>query len=245
MKKLKTAIISLTSCQGCEFALLDLGQRFFELERYLDFIDFKLVKDNSKSRKLDLTFIEGNPTTEEQSDILKKARAKSKILIVLGNCAAMGGVWKIKNYHQPSNVARLVYRFPASISNPKIKAVEDVIKVDFTIPTCPVNAEEFLQLIYDLLAGKKLKIAERPVCYECQINQSECLLQQKKLCFGPWIKGGGKAICLKGGQPCWGCRGLLKDVDREKMFRTLEQIAEREEILKQAEVFGLRDDLEK
>jgi len=30
-KKFKVAIISLTSCDGCQVALLDLGQRFLEL----------------------------------------------------------------------------------------------------------------------------------------------------------------------------------------------------------------------
>jgi len=35
-KKFKVAIISLTSCDGCQVALLDLGQRFLELFKKID-----------------------------------------------------------------------------------------------------------------------------------------------------------------------------------------------------------------
>jgi coenzyme F420-reducing hydrogenase gamma subunit len=244
MPKPKVAIISLTSCQGCQFAILDLGQRFFDLNKDFDFVDFKLIKEKVGLGKLDLAFIEGTPNTDGEIKLLKEVRRRSKFLVVLGNCAAMGGIQEIKNYHQPQKIIRQVYQNPQKIANPDIKQVKDFVAVDYTLSTCPINAEEFLQFFYDFLAGKRFKIAEWPVCYECQINQSECLLQRGQLCFGPWIRGGCGAICLKEGQSCWGCRGLLEETDREKMFRTLEKIASREEILKQAEVFGLRDDLE-
>lgn len=264
--KPKISIISLTSCQGCQFAILDLGKRFLDLNKYFDFVDFPLIKDadqhglktqinadisvNSRTYQresaLDLVFIEGNPVNDEQIKTLKEARRRSKVLVVLGNCAAMGGIQEIKNYHQPQEIIRQVYKNPEKISNLEIKEVKDLVQVDYTLSTCPVNAEEFLQLLYDYLVGKKFKIPERPVCYECQINQYECLLQKKQICFGPWTLGGCAAICLEGGQPCWGCRGLLKETDREKLMRTLEEITSQSQtqILKQAEVFGLRDDIE-
>lgn len=264
--KPKISIISLTSCQGCQFAILDLGPRFLALNKFFDFIDFTLIKDTDQRRSrrgstqiisvnlhnnqrksvLDLVFIEGTPTDEEQVRLLKEARRRSKFLVVLGNCAAMGGIQEIKNYHQPQKIIRQIYQNSKKISNSEIKEVKDFVQVDYTIPTCPVNAEEFLQLLYDYLVGKKFKIPERPVCYECQINQYECLLQKKEICFGPWTLGGCGAICLKEKQACWGCRGLLKETDKEKLIRTLEGATgqKKEEILKQAEVFGLRDEIE-
>lgn len=244
MNKPKVSIISLTSCQGCQFAILDLGQRFLDLNKYFDFVDFKLIKEAESEPQIDICFIEGNPADDAQIKTLKEVRRRSKILTVLGNCAAMGGIQEIKNYHQPQKIIRQVYKNSEKISNPKIKEVKDFVQVDYTIPTCPINAEEFLQLLYDYLAGKKFKTAERPVCYECQINQYQCLLQKNQICFGPWILGGCQAICLKSDQPCWGCRGLLKETDKEKLLKTLEKIASREKILKQAEVFGLRDEIE-
>ena len=253
-KKPKVAIISLTSCDGCQVALLDLGQRFLELFKKIDLSRFNLLKDEKFDGHYDLSFVEGNPTTEEQIKILKRIRQNSNFLVVLGNCAAMGGIQEIKNYHQPQKVIRAVYKNPSKISNLEIKEVKDFVPVDYTLPTCPLNAEEFLQLVYDFLNEKKFKIPERPVCYECQINEHECLLQKGQICFGPWILGGCQAICLKSGQPCWGCRGLLsakggsaaggKEVDKKKLIETLKQVATEAEILKQAEIFGLRDEIE-
>ncbi len=268
MPKPKVSIISLTSCQGCQFAILDLGKRFLDLNRDFDFIDFPLIQESpvktdirpnqplvrrnlsklitrAKSEYIDICFVEGNPSNDEQIKLLKEMRRRSKVLVVLGNCAALGGIQEIRNYHQPQKLIQQIYQDLKDISfNSEIKEVKDFVQVDYTIPNCPINAEEFLQFLYDYSVGKKFKIPERPVCYECQINQYECLLQKNQLCFGPWIRGGCQAVCLKNSQPCWGCRGLLNETDREKLFRTLEQIASREEILKQAEVFGLRDDLE-
>ncbi|MGC9049093.1 MAG: hypothetical protein ACP5IX_02665 [Patescibacteria group bacterium] len=245
--KPKISIISLTSCQGCQFAILDLGKRFLDLNRYFNFVDFALIKDRNQENNLsfDIVFVEGNPNNEEQIELLKEARQRGKLLVVLGNCAAMGGIQEIRNYHQPQKLVQQIYKDLKGIPfNPEIKEAKDFVQVDYTIPNCPINAEEFLQFLYDYLAGKKFRISERPVCYECQINQFECLLQKGQICFGPWVRGGCQALCLKNSQPCWGCRGLLNEVDKEKLLRTLEQIASREEILKQAEVFGLRDEIE-
>lgn len=245
-KKPKVAIISLTSCEGCQFAILDLGQKFLELTKKIEIVRFRLLADEVFSGYYDIAFVEGNPTTEEQFKTLKKIRQNSRFLVVLGNCAAMGGIQEIKNYGDKDKTIKQVYKYYQTLINQEIIEVSKAVDVDFTIPGCPINGEEFLQCIYDLLAGKKPRIPERPVCYECQINQYPCLLQQGKICFGPWTKGGCGAICLKSGQPCWGCRGLLKDVDIEKMFRKLKEITGQkdDEIKKIAEVFGLRDDLE-
>jgi len=247
MTKPKVAIISLTSCQGCEFAVLDLGPRFFDLNNQIDFYNFRLLKEGDKITHFDLVFVEGGPTTDEQIKILKQFRQNTDYLIALGNCAAMGGIQEIKNYHNSQKIVQSVYKNVKNIPNQKIRALGQVVKVDYVLPGCPLNAEEFLNLISDFLAGKKFKIAERPVCYECQVNQYECLLQKNQPCFGPWIKAGCGAVCLKSGQPCWGCRDLLKGADKNKMKRALKDIlslTSDKKILHQAEVFGLRDEIE-
>jgi coenzyme F420-reducing hydrogenase gamma subunit len=84
------------------------------------------------------------------------------------------------------------------------------VKVDFTIPGCPIYGEEFLEVLYNLIKGKKLKEKTNPVCFECQIRGFECLLKKGQICLGPITTGGCNAICLEGKQPCWGCRGRIK-----------------------------------
>ena len=133
--KSKIAIISLTSCEGCQFALLDLGQKFFDFLKKIDLIDFAMVEDDpAKKVKLDVAFVEGNPITEENIATLKKIRENSKILVALGNCAALGGIPEIKNYENKEKTLRYIYKGSKNVANPDIKEIDNFVKVDFTIP---------------------------------------------------------------------------------------------------------------
>ena len=43
--KPKVAFFSLTSCEGCQFVLMDLGERFFDFLRKIELIDFSLIEE--------------------------------------------------------------------------------------------------------------------------------------------------------------------------------------------------------
>ncbi len=243
-KKFKVAIVGLTCCEGCEFAILDLGQRFLDLNKYIDLVEFRMIKEDPPKRgPYDICFIEGSAVTKKNLNLLKELRRVSKMLIVLGNCAHTGGVHRMKNWVGRMKALGMVYDKPRGIDNEVILPIPEIVKVDFTIPTCPINGEEFLRIFKQILAGKKPQIPQNPVCYECQINGYECLLQKCELCSGPITLGGCNAVCLKSKQPCWGCRGLLEEPDVDKFvkncFLNCHPVEEVEEIL---EVFGVKDD---
>ena len=77
-QKPKIAIVSLTSCEGCQFALLDLGERFLNLMKNVEMVDFRLLEDEEdKGEKLDIGIVEGNPITEDNIKILTEAEMTS------------------------------------------------------------------------------------------------------------------------------------------------------------------------
>jgi coenzyme F420-reducing hydrogenase gamma subunit len=242
-KKLKIAIVSLTCCEGCEFALLDLGQRFLDLAKKVDITNFRLIKEEPKRLgPYDVTFLEGSVVTSKNLEELRKLRKVSKKLIVLGNCAHTGGIHRMKNWFGRIRALGMVYRQPKGIENKVIYPIANIVKVDFSIPTCPVDAGEFLQIVYQLLAGRKLQIKQNPVCYECQINGYECLLQKGEICLGPVTLGGCNAICLKSKQACWGCRGLLEEPDVKKFADFLLSRHPKRDVESVLEIFGVKDD---
>lgn len=241
VKKLKIAIVSLTSCEGCEVAFVDLGKKLLDILERVEVADFKFLKDEEgKGKKVDLVFVEGSPITKEDIKKLQEARARAKVLIVIGNCAALGGVPEIKNYQK-----KVVSRCPL----PPIKTVGDFVCVDFTVPGCPITNTELSQIIGDILNGKGPSIVTKPVCYECQNNQYDCLLQKREICFGPITLGGCKAICLKSRQGCWGCRGILSSTVKNENISNLMEKLKKEHSLKnieeKLEVFGVKDGLER
>jgi sulfhydrogenase subunit delta len=244
-KKPKIAIISLTSCEGCQFALLDLGQRFFDFASSVEMIDFRLIEDEEDSgEELDLVLVEGNPVTEANIKTLEQARKRAKILCALGNCAAMGGVPEIKNYQEQANTIKHVYKYVQGIGNPPIREIDNFVKVDFVFPGCPIDAEEFLRLIPELLVGKIPVIPDQPVCVECKKKGNRCLLLDKKPCFGPMILGGCDAVCPSAGMGCQGCRGLRPKGNVKAMRATIRTMMTDEEFENVTEIYGLRDDIE-
>jgi len=244
VNKPKVAIVGLTCCEGCEFAILDLGERFLQLAKRIDLVHWRFIKEDPKILgPYDICFVEGSAVTKNNLETLKELRRVSKMLIVLGNCAHTGGIHRMKNWVGRYKALGEVYEKPEALENADILPIKDIVKVDFTIPTCPINGEEFLNVILQILAGKKPSIPQNPVCLECQINGNECLLQKGELCCGPITLGGCNAVCCNSKQSCWGCRGLLEEPDVDKFvkncFLTGHSAAEVKKVL---EVFGIKQD---
>lgn len=244
MSKPKIAIISLTSCSGCQIEALNLGERFLDILKFTEIGNFPLIEEKRDVKKYDLTFIEGTPITKANIKSLKKIREKTKFLVALGTCACLGGVPEIKNYQDKEKIIKTVYRFVKKIDNPEIKPLSNYVQIDFELPGCPINKNEFYRIVCEILAGKSPIIPQRPVCYECQLREYDCLLQKGELCLGPIILGGCQAICLKSNIPCDGCRGLLPEPKIGNFLRILKKHKIKiKEFLKRLERFGVRDEM--
>jgi len=244
-KKPKVAIVSLTSCEGCQFVLLDLGQKFLDMMNLVELVDFRLLEDEEDPGiGLDLVLVEGNPVTEDNIKLLQSVRKRAKVLAALGNCAAMGGIPEIKNYQETANTIKHVYKYIQGINNPEIKEIDNFVKVDFTFPGCPITGEEFLRCFPELLMGRIPQIPDQPVCVECKKKGNRCLLLDKKPCFGPMILGGCDAVCPSARMMCQGCRGLRPGGNVKAMRATLKTMMSDEDFENTTEIYGLRDDIE-
>ncbi len=243
--KPRIAIVSLTSDEGCQFILLDLGKRLFDLFKEVELVNFSLIEDESFSpKKVDIVFVEGVPITSDDVKLLKLVRKYSKILVVIGNCAALGGIPEMKNYQGKEKTIRFIYKNTKGIANPDIKEVDNFVKVDFVIPGCPINGEEFLNLAKVLISGKIPKIPQGPVCLECPKRATpDCYLVRKMICFGPITLKGCEAICPKNETACLACRGLLKNISPQSFISTLEKFSSQKEVEECLEVFGVKDEI--
>jgi len=248
MKKPKIAFFSFTSCEGCQFVLLDLAERFFDFLKKVELVDFSLIEDlpfPKNKVKIDIAFVEGTPIKKEEVALLKKIRKESKILAVVGNCAALGGIHEMKNYQGKEKTIRHIYK-TLKVENPEIKEIDNFVKVDFYFPGCPISGEEFLKYAKELIKGKIPQIPEKPVCSEC-IHQGKetCFLRKKEPCLGPISLAGCQAVCPKNGILCYGCRGILKNINPKGFIETIKKFKGPEEIEDNLEIFGVKDDLEK
>ncbi len=249
MKKPKVAFFSLTSCEGCQFVLLDLGKKFFDFLRKVKLIDFSLIEEAPFPKgkiEIDVSFVEGLAIKKEEIKLLKKIRKESKILVTIGNCATLGGIPEMKNYQGKERTIRYIFKRLDGVLNPEIKEVDNFVKVDFAIPGCPINGEEFLKYANQLIKGKISEIPQKPVCTQCLHQGKEsCFLRKREPCLGPISLAGCKAVCPINGILCYGCRGIIKKASPKGFLETLKKFKKPEEIEDNLEIFGIRDHLEK
>jgi len=230
MPKPKIAIIDFTDCEGCQVKLLSLKEKLLELEQRVEIANWRLGQEKKEEGPFDIAIIEGTPLVQEEIDLLKELREKSKYLIGFGSCATLGGIPGILDKKEREKWYKKIYGEgykPRGIDALPLSAYE---KIDFLIHGCPVEGDEIIRIIEDLLAGKKPKYRDYSVCFDCKLAGNECLLLNKKPCLGPITQGGCKAICVSGGSPCYGCFGIREEANIKALKKILNKITDKKEI---------------
>jgi len=125
----------------------------------------------------------------------------------------------------------------------KVRKLDDAVRVDYYLPGCPPQVSLLTETLREFRGEDQDKGPRAVVCTECPRKPSKgvlegmrlfpngssdpkvCFISQGSLCLGVMTKGGCGAPCLKGGLPCWGCRGpsqkAIKDIVDGNYFEEL------------------------
>ena len=240
-KKPKIAIYDFTDCEGCEVKLVSLRERLLALEKKVAIVNWRLGQERFEPGPYDITIIEGTPITHHEINLLKELRANSKVLVALGACAALAGVPGI----MPEKDRKIWYEkiytsqyHPIGVDALPLSAY---VKVDFSIHGCPVDEDEVVRIMEELLSGKTPRYRDFSVCFECKIAGNPCrIAEEKKPCLGPITQGGCKAVCVSGGSPCYGCFGIREEANISALLKILEKITDKAEIERYLTMFHNR-----
>lgn len=221
--KPKIAFFDFTSCEGCQLTVVDSLQTHPELLEVVNIVQFREAMTEKDEDYL-VAFIEGSCTRQSDEARLKQIRQQAAIVVALGACAHLGGINALKYLHPLEDVRRYVYGDKAEwYETYDARPIEAVIPVDFAIPGCPIDRNEFIAVVKALLLGKKPPIPDYPVCVECKLKENICLFTQGKVCMGPVTRAGCGAICPTYGQSCEGCRGFISNPNDSSMRHVLEE----------------------
>lgn len=223
----------LTGCNGCLLSFLFNEEELLDLAAHIDIKAFRFVKDIKDDKQLDIAFVEGLVASNDDLDILKSVRSRTKVLVALGTCACTGCIPAYRNFIDPSKYSGLVYDKLKELRDTPATPINDHVMVDYYIPGCPPDKKQILSFIKDVLLGKRPQEYDKPVCFECRLNQNRCLLDDGKMCLGPITRGGCDSICTNGGLECWGCRGPTPDANIPLMIKLLEEKGFTKEHIKQ------------
>ena len=249
----------LAVCAGCEVTLLDLGPALLNILPQLDFVHIPVLMDHKyygqtgegtkmEIPEADVGIISGAIRTEENKEVAREMRNKCKVIVANGSCACFGGIPSLANMFRNEEILDKVYKGtkstipgtpPTTYIPPwtdRVYALDEVIKVDVSIPGCPAPADLVGEAITALLENKPFKLEEKAVCEECPLKREKkviapgtalkrplemppdpqrCIFEQGYLCLGPATRtgcGGAQKVprCIKGGVACRGCFGPLR-----------------------------------
>ena len=180
-QKPKVATASLAGCFGCNMSILDIDDRILKL---IDLVDFdKSPVDDIKNftGRCAVGIIEGGCCNEENVENLKKFREHCDILIALGDCATMGGIPAMRNQVPLKECLNEAYLNGPTVHNPtnqipndkelplllnKVYPLQEIVKIDYSLPGCPPSADTIWQALSALLTNKPLELPYELVKYD-------------------------------------------------------------------------------
>jgi len=165
-KKVRVATMWLSGCSGCHMSFLDQDELLIDLAKKIQVVYSPIADVKEFPENVDVTLIEGAVANDEQLEMLKLARERTKILISLGDCAVTGNVPALRNawgnsaqmaleraYVENADVQQQI---PTDVPEllEKVHPLHEVVKVDYFIPGCPPPASTITYVLAELLAGR-------------------------------------------------------------------------------------------
>ena len=98
MEKIRFATVWLAGCSGCHMSFLDLDEWLIELSEKVEVVyspvgcDLKEYPEN-----VDVCLVEGGIANEDNLELIKQVRSRTKLLISFGDCAVTANVPAMRN----------------------------------------------------------------------------------------------------------------------------------------------------
>ncbi len=218
MSKPTVGVFGLTGCAGDQLVILNCEDQLLAIAGALDIRDFLMATSaNDTGCDLDVALVDGAVLSKRDEEQLRRVRERSKVLIALGTCAVWGGVAAMDGARGRQSLLSEVYGpMGSAYDSLPPRALHEVVKVDLNISGCPVEKDQVISAISNLLNGDPPLFPKYPVCAECRMRENNCLLiERNKVCCGPLTLSGCNALCPELGVPCVGCRGPAEDANTE------------------------------
>ena len=151
MAKLIAGWFTFTCCEDSTILFTEiLNSHWQEWTKAIDFKYAKTLRNSKGIGPMDIAFVEGAISSDTQAEKLKKIRGLAKTLVAIGACAVTGQPSAQRNQftkEQLETIKPILERFSY---NDKVQRLNEVVKVDFSVPGCPMDETKFIELISKL-----------------------------------------------------------------------------------------------
>ena len=179
--KPKVATASLAGCFGCHMSLLDIDDRILKLVELVEFDKSPINDIKEFTDRCAVGLIEGGCCNEENVHVLQKFRKHCDTLVVIGECAIMGGLPALRNSVPLRECLQEAYLSGPTVYNPsrkipndpeipllldKVYPCHEVVKIDYFLPGCPPPADTLWEALVALLSNKPVKLPYGLIKYD-------------------------------------------------------------------------------
>ena len=225
MAKPRIAVHKFSSCDGCQLALINLGEPLLALTQVVEITHFLEAGMDDPQAHVDIAFVEGSISTPEEAERIEQVRANSDYLVTIGACATSGGLQALRNLNDSeSQWTPAIYAQPQFIQSLKhASPIKAYVKVDLELWGCPINSRQLLAAVGALLHGVPPLIDNDKVCAECKRKQLVCtLVSRGEPCMGPVTHTGCGALCPSFGRDCYACFGPAENPNGAALAKRFE-----------------------
>jgi NAD-reducing hydrogenase small subunit len=159
--KARVATVWLGGCSGCHMSFLDLDERLLDLAQHADLVFSPIADFKEFPEGVDVTLVEGAVANRDHVEMLRTVRARTRVLVAMGDCAVTGNVTALRNLFKLEDVLGVAYgdRPPAPDDIvpallPRVEALHRLVKVDAFLPGCPPDADRIWRALGALLRGE-------------------------------------------------------------------------------------------
>ena len=184
--KPKFAMYWAASCGGCEIAVLNIGEKILDVDANFDVVFWPVAMD-AKYKDVEamedgsilLCLFNGGMRNQENEEMARLLRRKSKILVSFGSCATEGCIPGLANLSAPSEIFETAFNTVSTDNpnhilpmssytvpegelhipqfNPVLKTLAQVVPVDYFMPGCPPESHQIaavIDLVIKVLHGE-------------------------------------------------------------------------------------------
>ncbi len=204
------AVYWASSCGGCEIAIANLHEHLLDLDANFHLVFCPCLVDTKISDirslpdgAIDVTLFNGAVRTDENEEMARLLRRKSKLLVAYGSCAMEGGIPALSNLSSKEDHFHTIYLENPSLSNPdgvlprestevpegtlrlprfynRVKTLEQTVDVDYLMPGCPPESHQVWNVLDVLIRnaplppkGSVIGAGRSSVCDECARTRQE------------------------------------------------------------------------
>lgn len=145
-------------------SFLDTDEWLLELMERVELVYSPLADIKAYPEGVDLALVEGALANHEHVELIRTVRARTRLLVSLGDCAVTGNVTALRNVLGPAEpILQRVYAPHGAVPREpgvvpvlldRVLPLHAVVPVDLYLPGCPPPAPRIRAVLESLLAGE-------------------------------------------------------------------------------------------